>query len=149
MTAVFSLYVIDEEQLPSDDMGQSDQEIFDALVSAIETKGVLSGAIEMTEDDFVNALETIDSHIGGNRFLPNNAFNNSPYSILGSNGDCPFMGYFSPAQVQEMFALFESLAPEKRDSIDSVYTHGEVFEALFTAAEDAMQDSFAVAVIHS
>ena len=47
-----------------------------------------------------------------------------------------------------MFALFESLPPDTRDTIDSVYS-GEVFEALFTASEDAMQDSFAVAVLHT
>ena len=149
MTETFSLYVIDEEKLPGEFTGQTDQEVYDQLVRAIEADGVLCGSIELTADDFIDALESIDGHIGGSRFLPNNAFNNSPYSVLGSNGDCPFMGYFSPAQVQEMFALFESLPPDTRDTIDSVYSHGEVFEALFTASEDAMQDSYAVAVVHT
>lgn len=149
MTEVFSLYVIDEEKLPSEFAGQADQEIYDSLIAAIEADGVMSGSIEMTADDFIDALESIDGHIGGMRFLPNCAFNNSPFSLLGDNGECPFMGYFTPAQVQEMFALFEALPPDTRDTIDSVYSHGEVFEALFTASEDAMQDSFAVAVLHT
>lgn len=149
MTETFSLYIVDEEKLPGEFTGESDQEIYDALVGAVEAEGSLCTSIELTADDFIDALESIDGHIGGSRFLPNNAFNNSPFSVLGQNGDCPFFGYFSPSQVQEMFALFESLPPDTRDTIDSVYSHGEVFEAFFTASEDAMSDTFAIAVLHT
>jgi len=149
MTEVFSMYVIDEENLPSEFAEETDQEIYDKLVKTIEDHGTLIGSVEMTADDFIDACESIDSHIGGIRFLPNCAFNNSPFSILGENGDCPYMGYFNPAQTQELFALFEALPPETRDIVDSVYSHGEVFEAFFSAAESALDDNLAVAVIHT
>lgn len=149
MTEVFSLYVIDEEKFPDEFTGDTDQDVYDSIVSHIEEHGTLTGSVEMTEDDFIDACESIDKHIGGIRFLPNNAFNSSPFGILGEHGDCPFMGYFNPAQAQELFALFESLPPDTRDIVDSVYSHGEVFEAFFNATESACDDNLAVAVIHS
>ncbi|HEY9712527.1 MAG TPA: hypothetical protein V6C72_03595 [Chroococcales cyanobacterium] len=148
MTECFSIYSIDEEELPTDLSG-SDEEIYNALVEAIEKQGNLLSTVEMTEDDFIDALDSIDEHIGGTRLLQNCAFNNSPFDILGRNGDCPYFGYFNPAQTQEVFALLEGLTADVRDTIDSVYTHAEVFEAFFASSEEAVEINGALAIIHS
>lgn len=148
MTECFSIYAVDEENLPTDLIG-SDEEIYAALVQAIEAQGALLSTLEMTADDFIDALDSIDAHIGGTRMLPNCAFNNSPFDVLGRSGDCPYFGYFNPAQTQEIFALFENLPADVRDTIDSVFTHGEVFEAFFASTEEAVQTNGALAIIHS
>ncbi len=59
MTETFSLYVVDEEALPTELDTLSDQDKYDVLVGAIESDGSLNGSIEMSVDDFIDALEAI------------------------------------------------------------------------------------------
>lgn len=143
------MYIVDEEELPTELTGTTDEEMYDELVAAVEGSGRLESIIEMTEDDFVDALESIDKLVDGNRLLPNNAMNHSPHELLGSNSDCPYFGYFSSAQVQELLFLFESLSDEQIDIIESVETHSEVFEAFRLAVEIALDEEKAVAILHS
>jgi hypothetical protein len=149
MSETFSLYVVDEELLPTELTGSTDEEMYDQLVTAVESNGKLESSIEMTEDDFIDALEALDKLVEGNRLLPNNAMNHSPHELLGTNSDCPYFGYFSPAQVQELLFLFESLSDEQIDIIESVETHSEVFEAFRLAVEIALDQEHALAVLHS
>lgn len=148
MSESFSLYLIDETLLPAENLGMSDQEIYDALVAAVETNGKLHQVVEMTEDDFVDSLESIDSAVEGNRMLPICAMNNSPFEMLDKNSDTPFFGFFSPAQVQTMFYLFEALPEDALDTLESVETHAEVLEAFRTASSDAIDYDYALAVVH-
>jgi hypothetical protein len=140
---------MDEAVLPMDLIGLSDEEIYQELVSAIETNGELQTMVEMTEDDFVDALESIDKLAKGDRLLPICAMNNSPHEVLDKNAETPFIGYFSPAQVQRLLFSFESLSEDDTDIIDSVETHSEVFEAFRDAAESASGMEYAIAVLHA
>ncbi|HEY9716033.1 MAG TPA: hypothetical protein V6C69_01085 [Trichormus sp.] len=149
MSETFSLYVVDEELLPTELIGDTDEEMYEQLVTAVESNGIVESIIEMTEDDFVDALESIDKLVEGNRLLPNNAMNHSPHELLGTNSDCPYFGYFSPAQVQELLFLFESLSDEQIDIIESVETHSQVFEAFRMAVEIALDHEHALAILHS
>ena len=149
MSESFSLYIVDEEELPEDLDGLSDDEIYERLTKAIEQNGKLHQVIEMTEDDFIDALESLDNLIEGGRLLPNCAMNNSPHEILDKNSDCPFFGYFSPSQVQELFYLFESMTEESLDTVESVETHSEVHEAFLSAASAALDSDYAIAVLHA
>ena len=63
MTETFSLYVIDEEKLPSEFSGQTDQDVYDQLVRAIEADGVLCGSIRRARMTS-STLESVDGHIG-------------------------------------------------------------------------------------
>lgn len=148
MSESFSIYLIAEDELPTEVLGLSDQEVYDQIIAAIEKVGKLHQVVEMTEDDFVNALESIDTLLDGNRLLPICAMNNSPHEILGSNGECPFFGYFSPAQVQQLYYLFDSLSEDAQDTIESVETHGEVFEAFRGAVTEALDEELALAIVH-
>lgn len=148
MSESFSIYIVDEALLPTENIGLSDEEIYQSLLSAIETNGKLHQVVEMTEDDFVDALESIDSVVEGNRMLPICAMNNSPFEILDKNAETPFFGYFSPGQVQELFYLFEALSDDSIDTLESVETHSEVLDAFRTAASDALDYDFALAVLH-
>jgi len=149
MSETFTLYVVDEDLLPTELVGNDDEEMYEQLVSAVGENGTLETTVEMTEDDFVDALESIDKLIDGNRLLPNNAMNHSPHELLGNNSDCPYFGYFSPAQVQELLFLFESLSDEQIDIIESVETHSQVFSAFRSAAESALDFEHALAIVHT
>ena len=149
MSESFSIYIVDEEELPEEIDAVSDDEIYEQLVSAIETHGKLHQVIEMTEDDFIDALDALDTLMDGNRLLPNCAMNNSPHEILGKNSDCPYLGYFSPSQVQELLYLFESLSEDSLDTVESVETHSEVHEAFLSAVSTALDADYAIAVIHA
>ena len=149
MSETFSIYIVDETLLPTELIGLSDEEIFKELVSAIENGGELQTVIEMTEDDFVDALESIDAIVEGNRLLPNCAMNNSPHEILDKLAQTPYLGFFSPAQAQELLFLFESLSEESTDIIESVETHSEAFEAFRNAADSAVSMEYAIAVLHA
>jgi hypothetical protein len=149
MSETFSIYIVDEAVLPMELIGLTDEEIYQQLVSAVELNGELQTMVEMTEDDFIDALESIDTIMEGNRLLPNCAMNNSPHEILDKNSQAPFLGYFSPAQAQNLFFLFESLSEDSTDTIESVETHSEVFEVFRNAAEAATGMEYAIAVMHA
>lgn len=149
MTETFSLYVVDEEALPTDLDTLSDQEKYDVLVGAVESEGNLNGSVEMSVDDFIDALEAIDGYIDGDRFLPINAMNNSPYDVLGKNSDCPYFGYFGPGDVQRVFNSLNDTSEETMDLIESFEVHAEVFYALKEATMNAVESGYAVAIVHS
>jgi hypothetical protein len=149
MTETFSLYVVDEEALPTELDTLSDQEKYDVLVAAIESDGSLNASIEMSVDDFVDALEAIDGYIEGDRFLPVNAMNNSPYDVLGKNSDCPYFGYFGPGDAQRVFNALSDIPEDTIDLIESFESHSEVFYALRDAAMDAVDAGYALAIVHS
>jgi hypothetical protein len=149
MSETFSIYIVDESVLPMDLIGMSDEEIYHELITAVETNGELQTMVEMTEDDFVDALESIDKITKGDRLLPNCAMNNSPHEVLDKNSETPFIGYFSPAQAQRLLFSFDSLSEDSTDTIDSVETHSEVFEAFREAAETASGMEYAIAVLHA
>ena len=148
MSESFSIYVIADDELPTDVLGLSDQEIYDQMIKAIESVGKLSTVVEMTGDDFVDALESVDKLLEGNRLLPICAMNNSPHEVLGANGECPYFGYFSLAQVQQLYYLFEAMNEDAQDTIESVETHGEVFESFREAVEEAVESEQAIAIVH-
>jgi hypothetical protein len=149
MSQTFSLYIINEDLLPVEYTGNSDEETFEQLIVAVETNGKLHQVVEMTEDDFIDALESIDTIVEGNRLLPNCAMNNSPHEVLDKMNECPYFGYFTPAQAQELYYFFEGLSEDSVDTIESVETHSEVFEAFRTAVAEAGSSEAAVAVLHA
>jgi hypothetical protein len=149
MSETFSIYLVDEELLPMELSGLSDEEIYAELVAAIEENGELQTMVEMTQDDFIDALESIDQIIEGNRLLPNCAMNNSPHGILDKSSEGPYFGYFSPSQVQELYFMIDSLSDETIDKIESVETHSEVFSEFSMAANEAVKMDYAIAVLHS
>ncbi len=148
MTETFSFYILDEDVLPNGLDSLSDQEKYDSLVSSVESSGILHTSVEMVLDDFVDALETLDDQID-ERFLTVCAMNNSPFDILGKNGDCPYFGYFSPAEVQRVFNAIENLPDDAVDTIESFETHSEVFQALKTAITEAFKTGYAIAIVHA
>jgi hypothetical protein len=149
MSESFSIYIVDEDLLPTELLGMTDEEIHGQITSAIETNGKLHQVIEMTEDDFVDALDAIDTLIEGNGALPNGAMNNTPNQLLDKSSECPFIGYFEPGQVQKLFYMFEALSEDSMDVIESVETHSEVFEAFRSALSDALDFEQAIAVLHA
>lgn len=148
MTDSFLLYVVDEDSLPSNLEMLSDEEKYNVLVAAVESDGVLHTAVEMTLDDFVDAVESLDKHIGGDQFLQVCAMNNSPFDVLGKNGECPFFGYFSPGDVQRTFNSLDGLDEDTVDIIESCETHAEVFHAVHMATMEAVETGSAVAIVH-
>lgn len=149
MSESFSFYIVDEEMLPSEFASNDDQSLYEELVSAVESSGEFQNMLEMTEDDFVDALESIDKIIGGDRMLPICAMNNSPHEILGKSADCPYLGYFSPGQVQNLLLLFEGLDESAIDTIESVESHSEVYSALLSAIEVAQSMGYSLAILHA
>lgn len=149
MTATFTFYLVDENILPADFTGLADQEIYEQLLDVIESTAQYYDSIEMTEDDFIDSLESIDQRLELDRLLPISAMNSSPHDVLGKSGDCPFFGYFSPAIVQMLQSVIESKSVEELESIDSVETHSEVFEFIRAAVEQAALKEEAIAVVHS
>jgi hypothetical protein len=148
MTETFSTYTVDEDSLPSELDSLSDQEKYDRLVAAVQSKGIFQATLEMTVDDFIDALEALDEHMNGDRFLPIGAMNNSPFNILEKNGDCPYFGYFDPADVQRLVNGIENLSDDALDTIESFETHSEAFQMIRSAAHKALADGLAVAIIH-
>jgi hypothetical protein len=149
MSESFSIYIVDELLLPTETLALSDEEIHAQLSSSIETNGKLHQVIEMSEDDFVDALDAIDTLIEGNGLIPNGAMNNSPNQLLDKNADCPFIGYFEPGRVQEVHYMFEALTEDNMDIIQSVETHSEVFEAIRSAFADALDFEHGIAILHA
>jgi hypothetical protein len=148
MTDSFLLYVVDEDALPGELDALPDEEKYDVLVAAVESDGILHTSIEMTLDDFVDAVESLDEHFGREQFLPICAMNNSPFDVLGRNSECPFFGYFSPGDVQRTFNALDGLVEDVVDIIESVETHSEVFHALHSATMEAVETGSAVAIVH-
>jgi hypothetical protein len=148
MSESFSIYLINEEELPYEVTTQSDEEMLKQLIEVVEKHGTMHQVVEMTEDDFIDALESIDNLVEGNRLFPNCAMNNSPHEILDKNSETPFFGYFNSAQVQQLLYLFESLDEDKVDTIESVESHSEVFHAFFEAVQEALDNEDCIAVVH-
>jgi hypothetical protein len=146
---VFSFYVVDDEALPDNLGSLSDQEKFDVIVAAIESEGMLHASIEMSEDDFVDALEAIDERIEADRLLPICAMNNSPHNILGKDSDCPYLGFFDVGDVERVYNLLDTLDEQSVEAIESSEAHGEVFHVLLGATQAAVDAACSLAVIHS
>ncbi len=148
MTESFLLYIVDEDALPTELDTLSDEEKYNVLVGAVESEGILHTSVEMTLDDFVDAVETLDEHFGKEQFLSICAMNNSPFDVLGRNSECPFFGYFSPGDVQRTFNILDGILEDDVDIIESCETHSEVFQALRSVTMEAVETGSAVAVIH-
>jgi hypothetical protein len=98
---------------------------------------------------FARTLLAIDSHMGGRKFLPIFAFNNSPATVLGSAGDCPAFGYFKPQAAQDL-ALLLSRIPES--AIEALEPEHPLATSLYwkfrSSAEEASRRQFGLAVLH-
>ncbi len=152
MGATYKLYIVNEQKLPLQDryFGLTDQAKQEMLVKSVETTGAAWETLELRESAFRAALEAIDEEIGGTKFLPVLAFNNSPGNVLGNYGDCPLFGYFTPAQAQDLNACLEEL--DEGVTADLVAKCGPVAEtvlhAFASAASEAAQRRAAIAVLH-
>lgn len=144
MRSTFTLYVVDEKDLPTALHG-SDQEKYAALVEAIKTHGGRWGELEMDVPAFAAALKTIDAQFGSTGFLPVFTFNNSPHKIMGYNSDSPSLGYFNPEQARDLYVLLKRIAPESFASQPDVEG---VYHEFVIAAEHAARHGTALAVIH-
>lgn len=151
MSATFDLYVVDEKKLPTRMAGVTDQQKYEQLVAAVRREGGQWGHLELRVRDFASALELLDAHLGGTRFLPVFAFNNSPANVLGNFGNCPSFGYFNPAQTRDLHASLAGIPQQVLDNL--ALMNDDVFDqtlyAFQSSAEEAARRGYALAVIHS
>ncbi|ATB43559.1 hypothetical protein CYFUS_009039 [Cystobacter fuscus] len=150
MSDTLTLYVVDERKLPTARQGLSDQEFYDKLVASVQKQGARWGQLEMNTLDFAEALEIIDEQMGGTKFLPVFAFNNSPNNVLGDDSDCPSFGYFSPEQVQDLKTSLDELPEDFIEELESA-DDDTVETALHTvqsAADEAARRRYALAILH-
>lgn len=153
MPSLYKLYVIDEGKInPSAFEKLSDQQKHEKLVSYVETNGSMWADFEVQPELFPEILEAIDEEIGGTKFLPVFAYNHSPHNILGNDGDCPAFGYFTPEQAGDLHALLGNLAADE-GSLNTLLKNGgsameRIFNAFQSAAEEATERNYAIAVLH-
>lgn len=152
MSATYKLYIVNEQKLPVSDryFGLSDQKKYELLVESVEATGAAWGHLELSSEAFRSALEAIDEEIGGTKFLPILAHNNSPGNVLGNYGDCPPFGYFSPVQAQDLHDCLAELDPEATDSLIEAggdFTE-KVLYAFQSAAAEAARRKAGIAVLH-
>ncbi|QRK09610.1 hypothetical protein JQX13_05610 [Archangium violaceum] len=151
MSDTLTLYVVDEKKLPTGRQGLSDQELHDKLVASVQARGARWGQLEMDTLDFAEALEIIDEQMGGTKFLPVFAFNNSPNNVLGDDSNCPSFGYFSPEQVRDLKASLDDVPNDFIEEIESADddTVGTVLHTLRSAADEAARRGYALAILHT
>ncbi|OJH36182.1 hypothetical protein [Cystobacter ferrugineus] len=151
MSDSFSLYVVDEKNLPAARQGRSDRQMYEALVESVRARGAKWGELNTWTLDLAQALERIDEQLGATKFLPVLAFNNSPQNVLGDDSDCPSFGYFNPKQVKDLSTVLGRLPGSfveelSRDEDDTAET---VLAAFQSAAEEAARRGYALAILHA
>lgn len=148
MSSFFELFVVDEKKLTTVPQG-SDQERFDRLVREVRKVGAQWEAFNARVSSFIGALEAVDKHIGGRRFLPIFAFNNSPQNVLGNDAACPDFGYFSPEAAADLAHLLGKVPEDTISELDKTVPLSErVYWAFREAAEEAARRKHGVAVLH-
>jgi hypothetical protein len=148
MPRVFSYFLIDEKELPSQRAG-SDREAFDQLVAAVDEYGAIWADVEAQELAFMEVLERIDREaLIGNRFLPVFTYNNSPHKLLGPAPDAPPFGYFNPEQARDLDAALRSVPPEVTAAFAADPLLHRVFAVVRDTAREAANRGEAIAVLH-
>lgn len=148
MSVLLELYVVDETLLPVGVSG-TDQQRYDRLVLAVRQLGSRWDDIASDGYGVVQALESIDSRIGGRKFLPILAFNNSPSNVLGNEQDCPAFGYFDRAAATDLFLLLSRLTDGQIADLNKEHEfYATVYWKFRGAAEEATKRGHAVAVLH-
>jgi hypothetical protein len=143
------LFIIDENSLPTVRGDRGDIEVYRSLVGTTTERGELWSEIPMNRADLIDALMAIDGKVGGTKFLPVLALNNSPRNVLGDHPRTPPFGYFSPEQVRDLSKCFRILTA---DAIFDLERQGravsDVLYAFQSAAEAAAQRGAALVVLH-
>jgi hypothetical protein len=148
MSIQLEIFVLDEAKLLISRTG-TDQERYERLVQAVRQNGARWHTIGIDGRSLVWALEAVDAQIGGRKFLPIFAFNNSPANVLGNDGDCPDFGYFKPEAARDLAALLGRVTDEKLEELgkeNSIFV--DVYWRFREAAEEATRRGHAVAVLH-
>ena len=148
MSIQLEIYVINEARLPIDPSG-TDQERYERLVLAVRQYGAHWHEISSSGHGLILALEAVDVRIGGRKFLPIFAFNNSPSNVLGNAPDCPDFGYFHPEAAADLALLLQRLAEDDIQKLsDESELYADVYWNFRDAAEEAQKRGHAVAVLH-
>jgi hypothetical protein len=149
MSATYTLYVVNEDKLPLNIEHLADQRKYEALEQAIITQGAKWEMLELSPPAFIQALEAIDEELGGTKFLPVLAFNNSPRNVLGGNSAAPALGYFNREQVNDLNTVLTELHPASRQMLESQRLTEKVLNAFESAAAEAFRRGYSLAVVHS
>jgi hypothetical protein len=148
MSIRLDLYVVDEAKLPTSPNG-TDQERYDRLVKAVLQNGASWATIDTDGGSLIRALEAVDAQIGGRKFLPVFAFNNSPANVLGNNSSCPDFGYFRPEAARDLAMLLSRVPDDKLEALRAdKELYFDVYWKFRDAAEEATRRGHAVAVLH-
>ncbi|WP_134496554.1 hypothetical protein [Microvirga pakistanensis] len=149
MSETFSYYVIDERKLSRNGDGLSDRQRFERLIAEVKRWGALWAQIELDELTFMYALEAIDAHVGGEKFIPVLTFNNSPGNVLGNDPGTSSIGYFNPEQAADLDFVVSDLSGEE---IDDPRVDQEIIEnvlhAIQLSSREAAKRGHALAVLH-
>jgi hypothetical protein len=148
MSSTFTLYVVDEKALPRSLRAPTDQRTYDALVGAVKAKGARWAQVDMSIPEFARALELIDEEMGGTKFLPVLAFNNSPHNLLGDEGDAPSFGYFTPEQSSDLSASINDVSKAIEAQVADDDNAESVYHAFETSAREAVARGYGLAVLH-
>lgn len=148
MSISIELYVVDEARLSIDPSG-TDHERYERLVREVRQVGAHWDDIESDGYGFALALEAIDAHIGGRKFLPIFAFNNSPSNVLGNDSDCPDFGYFRPEAASDLATLLSRVTDAELEQLSKeAEFYKDIYWKFRGAAEEAAKRGFAIAVLH-
>lgn len=148
MADSFTLYVVDEQALPTS-LGGTDSEKRDALVARVEAVGDPVRTLHLPLTEFDNAVCEIDDACNGRGFIPVMSFNNSPSNVLGNEPACADFGYFTPEMAKALHKAFGSLDPKTKGELEGDELVAEVFEVYAEAAKKAAGKGHAIAVVHA
>lgn len=148
MSSTFTFYVVDESLLPPSLRAATDQATYDALVAEVKGRGARWAQIDASVTELNRALVLIDDEMGGTKFLPVFAFNNSPHDILGDDGDCPSFGYFDPEQARDLHLSLRDVAASIERAVDGDDLAEGVHHAVETTAQEAARRGHAMAILH-
>jgi hypothetical protein len=149
MPRMYELYIVDEAKLPIDPVG-TDQDRHRRLVEAVRQHGARWAQIESQELPFMEALERIDREaLGGHRFLPVLAYNNSPQNVLGNDPASPDFGYFDPEKARDLHTVFERTPADVMAAFEADPLLESVYWSFRDAAKEAAPRGHAIAVLHA
>ena len=145
----FTLYLVDESLMPSEDAEGTPAATPAAIIAAVLERGGRWSTIRTDVDQFADAIQTLDAFAGGRGFLSDLAFAGSPHYLLAGYPGQWRLGYFPASLVHHLHGAFQLQAPEMDEVLhEKPDVIRRACRTLLLALADASERGFALAVAH-